>query len=97
VRREWKSGDRIELELPRTLELKPVDAQHPNLVAPVYGPLVLFTLSDDTPKVTRAQLASARQASPGKPEWRAETDSDPVRLVPFWAIKDETYFTYLAV
>jgi DUF1680 family protein len=95
VRREWKSGDRIELELPKTLELKPVDAQHLDLVALVYGPLVLFACSDDTPKVTRAQLLGAKQQSAGSVEWRAETASGPLRFAPFWTIKDETYFTYL--
>lgn len=97
VRREWKSGDKIQLELPKTLELKPVDAQHPDLVALVHGPLVLFACSDDTPKVTREQLLSAKQQGAGSAEWRAETDAGPVRLAPFWIIKDETYFTYLKV
>ena len=46
--REWNSGDRIELKLPRRLELKPVDAEHPNMVALVSGRIVLFAISDDT-------------------------------------------------
>jgi DUF1680 family protein len=36
--REWNSGDRI----------KPVDAEHPNMVALVSGRIVLFAISDDT-------------------------------------------------
>jgi DUF1680 family protein len=95
VAREWKSGDRIELEMPRALKLKPVDAQHPDLVALTCGPLVLFALSDDTPQVTREQLLAAQQQSGGGVEWRTETANGPLRLLPFWAIKDETYFTYL--
>jgi len=95
--RGWKSGDRIELELPRRLELKPVDAQHPNMVALVSGPIVLFAISDDTPKVTRAQLLAAKQLSQGSAEWHVDTDGGPLRLIPYWAIKDETYFTYLGV
>lgn len=97
VRREWKSGDRIELRLPKALELKPVDAQHPDLVALVYGPLVLFACSDDTPKVTRTQLLSAKQQSAGSAEWRVDTAAGPLRFAPFWTIKDQTYFTYLTV
>jgi DUF1680 family protein len=96
MHREWRDGDRIELKLPRTVELKSVDAQHPDLVALVCGPLVLFACTDDTPTVTRAQLLSAKQSAVTV-EWRAETGSGPLRFVPFWAIKDETYFTYLAV
>jgi len=97
IRREWKSGDRIELQLPRRLGLKTVDDKHPNTVALVYGPLVLFAVSDDTPTITREQLLAARQQGDGSPEWRTELDKGTLRFMPFWAIKDETYFTYLSV
>jgi DUF1680 family protein len=97
ISREWKSGDRIELELPRRLALKPVDAQHPDMVAVVSGPVVLFAICDDTPKVTRAQLLSAKQQNQGSAEWHVDTDGSSLRLIPFWAIKDETYFSYLRV
>lgn len=97
LRREWLSGDRIELELPRTLTLKPVDGERLNTVALVSGPLVLFALSDDTPKVTRAQLLAAKQSGPGSAEWCTQSVDGPLRLVPFWEIKDETYFTYFSV
>jgi uncharacterized protein len=46
IRREWRSGDRIELELPRKRRLEPVDAQHPDTVALVAGPLVLMHVGD---------------------------------------------------
>jgi DUF1680 family protein len=61
IDREWKSGDRIELTLPRKLELKAVDDAHPNLVALVNGPLVLFAITDDTPRMT-ARAAAVRAA-----------------------------------
>jgi DUF1680 family protein len=97
IRRTWKSGDRIELQLPSRLELKAVDEKHPDLAALVCGPLVLFAVSDDTPRVSRAQLLAARQQGAGSAEWRADTVNGSLRLAPFWAIKDETYFTYLLV
>jgi DUF1680 family protein len=97
LRREWKSGDRIELELPRRLELRPIDAQHPNMVAVASGSVVLFAISDDTPNVTRAQLLAAKQQSQGSAVWHVDTDGGILRLMPFWAIKDETYFSYFRV
>jgi uncharacterized protein len=97
IRRYWRSGDRIELVLPRKLELKPIDSQNPDVVALVSGPLVLFAISDDTPKVTRLQLLAAKQQGNGSAEWRADNDGGPMRLTPFRAIKDETYFTYFSV
>jgi DUF1680 family protein len=97
IRRAWKTGDRIVLELPRGLQLKAADADHPDLAALMCGPLVLFAISDDTPRVTRAQLLAARQVAPGSVEWRADTGDGPLRLTPFWNIKDEMYFTYLSL
>src|SRR5689334_19745848 len=72
LRREWRSGDRIELELPRKLELKSVDTEHPDTVALVYGPLVLFALTEDAPIATRAQLLAANRQSPESIEWHAD-------------------------
>lgn len=97
IRREWKNGDRICLNLPRSLRLKPADAQHPDLVALVSGPLVLFAVCDDTPKVTRAQLLAAEQQGTGTAEWKAQAVDGALRLLPWWAIHRETYFTYLSV
>jgi DUF1680 family protein len=97
LHRTWRPGDRISLELPRRLELKPVDDQHPNFVALVSGPLVLFGISNDTPPVTAEQLLRARQREQGDVEWVTDTNSGLLSLKPFWAIKDETYFTYFSV
>jgi len=41
IRREWKSGDVVELRIPLTLRMAPVDRQHPDRVAVVRGPVVM--------------------------------------------------------
>jgi hypothetical protein len=41
VEREWRPGDTLFVKLPMTLRLSPVDAQHPQRVAVLYGPQVL--------------------------------------------------------
>ena len=41
IRRTWTSGDVIEVKIPLTLRMEPVDAQHPDRVAVVRGPVVL--------------------------------------------------------
>jgi uncharacterized protein len=41
VDRTWKSGDVVEARIPLTLRMEPVDAQHPDRVAVVRGPVVL--------------------------------------------------------
>jgi len=47
VRRRWIAGDRVEIRLPMRLTGVPIDAQHPNRVALVYGPVVMVL--NDTP------------------------------------------------
>jgi DUF1680 family protein len=93
IRRTWKHGDRIELELPMRLRLEPLDEQHPNVVALVRGPLVLFAISENPPTVTSKQLLSARRV--GQQTWQAEIGGNTLKFVPYTAIGEEQYSTYL--
>ncbi len=96
LQRRWKDGDRIEIELSLSMRLEPIDPNHPNTVALLRGPLVLFAMTDNPPAVTRQQLLSAAQI-PQQTNWRANTASGPLLLRPFVAINDEHYSTYVTV
>ncbi len=96
VRRRWMDGDRVELEFPLPMRLESIDSQHAHLVALVRGPLVLFPMTENAPAVTRDQLLSAARL-PGEPAWQAQTASGKLRLLPFSAIGNDRYMTYLAV
>jgi len=78
------------------MRLEAIDAAHPNCVALVRGPLVLFALTRKNPAITATQLLEAQQL-PGQPVWQASTASGPIRLVPFTEVGDEQYATYLTV
>jgi hypothetical protein len=95
VRRTWKAGDRVELELPMTARLEAIDPQHPDTVALMYGPLVLFPLKPAASGVTRKQLLAARRN--GGKTWQVESATGPVALLPFTEITDEAYATYFRV
>ena len=95
IRREWKSGDRVELDLPMTTRLQSIDTKHPNTVALLRGPLVLFAITKSAPNVSRAQLLAA--ASIGAGRWQVATAQEPIAMLPFTAIEDEQYSTYLKV
>jgi uncharacterized protein len=41
VTRDWRRGDQVEMRIPLTLRMEPVDRQHPRRVAVVRGPVVL--------------------------------------------------------
>lgn len=92
IRRTWQAGDRVELTLPMTPRLEPLDTAHPELVALMWGPLVLFGIAARDRPVTRAQLLAAAQTAPMR--WRVDTTGGPIELAPFFAIGDEAYTTY---
>ena len=94
VERDWKNGDRIELELPLKTRLEAIDAQHNDTVALMAGPLVLFAAGDARPRATRTQLLAARQI--GGRDWQVETANGPVKMLPWTALgKEQAYTTYL--
>ena len=96
VKREWKNGDRIRLELPMSLRLEAVDPQHPNLVALMRGPLVLFALADTQPDFKRTDFLQAQAANNPKGDWLVTSaQGTTVIMRPFMSIDDESYSTYV--
>jgi len=95
VRRHWNSGDRVELELPMKARLEEVDRQHPETVGLLVGPVVLFAVTDREPRVTRAQMLAVNRTD--AQNWQVETADGPMKMLPFTAIGDEPYSTYLRV
>jgi uncharacterized protein len=95
LHRQWKTGDRIELHLPMTTRLEVIDPQHPDIVALMYGPLVLFPITNSAPSVTRTQLLAAKRAGPKT--WQVQTVGGPLTLTPFTEITDQSYTTYVHV
>jgi DUF1680 family protein len=96
IRRTWKDGDRIELELPMPLRLEPVDANHPTMVALVQGPLVLFAVADSQPTFDKNGLLQAKPTNNKAGDWTASTaDGSNVTMRPFMSIDKESYSTYV--
>jgi DUF1680 family protein len=95
ISREWKNGDRVALELPMKTRLEAMNPRHPDTVALLRGPVVLFPIAPASRQVTRQQLLSATDA--GSDKWQVETASTPMTMLPFIAINGEQYSTYLKV
>lgn len=93
IRRTWKSGDTVDLELPAKLRLQPINLQHPETAALMHGPLVLFAMTDTQPNITGRQALAARPTGNG--EWTIETGTTSLKLVPFPNVGDAPYTTYL--
>lgn len=100
VDRVWREGDWVELELPAKVKLEPIPngkpggaTLHPDVAAVVRGPLVLMAVTEKQPKVTREQALRARRV--GAMEWAVDTDSGSLRMLPYVAVGDAGYSTYL--
>lgn len=95
IRRQWRTGDRIELDLPLRTRLQPVDAEHPDSVALLAGPLALMRLDEtaagDAP--SRRELLAAQPAHADARSWRAGA----VTLRPFFEIGGQRYSSYQQV
>ncbi len=95
LERQWKSGDRIELELPMKARTEAIDKRHGDTVALLMGPLVLFAMTESQPLVTRAQLLAVKKS--GARSWQVETSGPSLQMLPWTEIQDQGYTTYLRV
>jgi DUF1680 family protein len=85
VDREWRDGDRIELDLPMRLRFEPM-ADDPSLASVMYGPLVLAGRlgADKLPP-------TFPYAEPTKPREVPEFKADPVAAPSFERVELSTY------
>ena len=97
VSRQWKRGDLIELELQQPLRTQPVDAQTPDQVALVRGPVVLFALNSEQPSMDRRKAEQPQISKRTDGSWIFSSSTGPIALRPFYEIHDETYQTYWKV
>ena len=98
VRRTWKEGDRVEIEFPMPLRLEAVDANHPNTVALIQGPLVLMAVAESQPVFDPQSLLRARPLKNANGDWVAHSiDGGQVTMRPFMAIDKESYSTYVRI
>jgi DUF1680 family protein len=92
--REWRNGDRVELTLDMRRRLLPLDADHPNLVALMHGPIALFAIFPAPDRLTREQLLNANQIAPVTNHHIVTTETGDIEFWPFTSITDEHYRLY---
>ncbi|HYM28850.1 MAG TPA: hypothetical protein VET66_11915, partial [Steroidobacteraceae bacterium] len=82
---------------PRRPRLEALDTRHPDTVALLAGPLVLFPLRSGAAPRTgqRAELLAVRQTAPKR--WEAVVGGTALSFLPYVAIDEEAYSTFLAV
>ncbi|MGR6330312.1 hypothetical protein ACU5AX_14695 [Sphingomonas sp. XXL09] len=89
IDRIWSSGDTVELTFAMPLRLEAVDAQTPDRVALMRGPLALFQSGEQLVPFRRTELTGARQVG-DTAAWTVATDSGPKAFLPFAAVPPAT-------
>jgi uncharacterized protein len=94
VTRTWHPGDRIDLTLPQTFRVEPIDDQHPETVALMRGP-VLYVALNPTKELSKDRLAMPSSLKPLASQAFTELYSgQQVVFVPLHQVQNETYTTY---
>ncbi|MEU5597560.1 beta-L-arabinofuranosidase domain-containing protein [Streptomyces sp. NPDC020298] len=98
VHRHWRTGDSVELVLPREPVWRPAP-DNPQVKALSYGPLVLAGEYGDTPLATLPTIRpdSLRPASGDPTAFTALADGRTVSLRPFHEVHHQRYNVYWAV
>jgi uncharacterized protein len=95
--RTWKNGDRVEYEIGMPLRLQAVDAENPQVVALLRGPVALFAVGNLPAELSREQLLAASSAAQSSEDWLVQSDVGKVTFRPFAAIGDDPYRLYQKV
>jgi uncharacterized protein len=78
------------------LRLEAVDANHPNNVALMQGPLVLMAVAESQPTFERGALLQAKPVNNAGGDWVANAaDGSSITMRPFMTIDKEGYSTYV--
>ncbi|WFB81956.1 MULTISPECIES: beta-L-arabinofuranosidase domain-containing protein [Streptomyces] len=98
VTRHWRSGDRVDLVLPRVPVWRPAP-DNPQVRSVSYGPLVLAGGYGDTPLATLPTVRpETLRRTPGEPtRFTAEADGRQVLLRPFHEVHHQRYNVYWSV
>ncbi len=92
ISKTWKQDDRIEIIFDMALRLEPLNTAHPEMVALLIGPVVLFPVNAPYHEYTSEQLLGAQKQNSS--DWTVKTNGKEVIFKPFTAIGAETYRLY---
>jgi hypothetical protein len=100
IRRRWQTNDAIQLQMPFSFRMEAIDAEHPNTVALMWGPLMLVAL-DSPLEIARESLSvssgGVKPAAHSPMTFQMPRAQGALRFMPFYRVQDETYTTYVQV
>ncbi len=99
IRRTWKAGDTVELLLPQTLRVLPIDDKNPDLAAVMRGPVMYVGLNPwDGLAQQPLSLPAGLSPVPGREHVLDMTvGSHNLVFVPYFTVDAESYNTYFKI
>jgi uncharacterized protein len=96
IHRTWRNNDTIQVQLPFSFRFEPVDEQHPDTVALMWGPLMMVAL-DSPVEVPKAILSAGglKASSYTSSQFELLRTPQKLRFKPFYQVNDEMYTTYV--
>jgi hypothetical protein len=96
IRRRWQMNDTIQVQLPFSFRLEPIDEQHRDTVALMRGPLMLVALDQPLQLPKHALSSEGLKPTPYAPlTFELPRTLEKLRFVPFYKVQDEVYTTYV--
>jgi len=99
LKRAWKNGDIVEVHMPMSLYAEPIN-DDPNLVAVMYGPLVMAGLTSHEVefKGDKVDLEGwIESASEGPLVFQTKGQTTNVKFIPLYKVVSENYGVYFTV
>lgn len=100
VEREWRDGDRVHVRMPMALHAAPMP-DDPELVAVMYGPLVLAGIDAPVDGYILGDPARpqewVRKTDDGPLTFAADVRGRPIKLIPWYQVLEEPYGVYWIV
>jgi hypothetical protein len=94
LRRNWKNGDTVRLELPQRFRIEAIDDLHPGTVAILRGPLLYVEINPGEGEQRMAGLDALRPVEGTQGMFLEQATGRQRVHAPFYFVREESYTTY---
>ena len=93
IDRIWENGDSIDVRLPLSVHASALP-DNPNIIAVMYGPVVLAALSENA-VVLSDPISAIRKTKTAELRFEADTENGTIEMIPLYEVEEQIYSVYL--